>query len=70
MNTPANRIRSYSARTHRFFDDVVVFLATLSSSLVATEALRSGGRTKLADDPEYYMQFAACSLGVELTWYP
>lgn len=72
MSTPAaaNRTRTYSPTTHRFFDDLVVFLATLSSNLVVAEALRSGGHTKVVADPKYYMQFEGCSLGVELTWYP
>lgn len=64
------RTRSYSPTTHRFFDDLVVFLATLSSNLVTVEALRCGGYTKVAADPQYYMQFEGCRLAVQLTWYP
>ncbi len=54
LSAITNRTRSYAPITHRFFDDIVVFLATLSSSLVVVEAFRSGGHTKAVDDPKYF----------------
>ena len=62
--------RIYTAKSHLFFDDLALFLCTLSSSLVTIEAFRMGGYTKAPSDPEYYMQFEACTLPVSLTWYP
>lgn len=62
-------IREYKKGVHRFFDNIALFLTSFSTSLVVTELLRTG-RSKLAADSKYYMQFSPCSLPVQLTWYP
>ena len=63
-------IREYTQAKHRFFDEIALFLLTLSSSLVTAEVLRTGGQSKVASDPLYYLQFESCSLFEKLTWYP